>query len=282
MISYNTEYFVNNCYFYLEEKGNKVSLYYSVEDTLTESRKKHEKVEFEKKDVNQIKSVIKKVLNNKKKYSKSEITKLLKPKKTSGEIDELVDGDGVFKGSDIPIINQTLAPRKTLDVTIRSTRGAVDPARIGYRMYWRESDEERDDIVSEIDYEKAFGREETEFLDYDDTVDTLEDMGVDNAEERADQFGKLPGEEVETDEDGDPILKQRLVEKDTLEEEQKQRMVKMLEDIVAKKSKSNSDVIKKETPISKILLKNIKSIKKIADKEGISISQLIKALKNNE
>ena len=54
MISYNTEYFVNNCYFYLEEKGNKVSLYYSVEDTLTESRKKHEKVEFEKKDVNQI------------------------------------------------------------------------------------------------------------------------------------------------------------------------------------------------------------------------------------
>lgn len=277
MISYNTEYFVNNCYFYLEDKGGKLSLHYSVEDTLTESRKKHEKINIEKKDVNQIKSVIKKVLSNKKKYSKSEITKMLKPKNTSGEIDELVDGDGVFVGSNIPILNQTLTPHKTLDVTIRSTRGAVDPARIGYRMYWRESDEERNNVVSEVDLDGAFGYEETEDKDFKETVDTLKQMGVTNPVERAEEFGKIPKVKKRNGK-----LKQRLVEKDTIEEEQKQRMVKMLEDILTKKSKSNSDVIKKETPISKILLKNIKTIKKIADKEGISISQLINVLKNNE
>jgi hypothetical protein len=277
MISYNTEYFVNNCYFYLEDNGSKVSLHYSVEDSLTESRKKHEKIDFDKKDVNQIKSVIKKVLNNKNKYSKSEISKMLKPKTKTGEIDELVDSDGVFVGSNIPILNQTLSPHKTLDVTIRSTRGAVDPARIGYRMYWRESDDERDNVVSEIDMENAFGYEETEDKDFKDTVDTLKDMGVDNAVDRAKEFGKIPKVKKQNGK-----LKQRLVEKDTIEEEQKKQMIKMLEDILTKKSKSDSDIIKKDTPISKILTKNIKTIKKIADKEGISLSQLINALKNDE
>ena len=68
-------------------------------------------------------------------------------------------------------------------------------------------------------------------------------------------------------------------------------MIKMVEDILTKKSKSNSDVVKKSSKdsdvikdkgISKILLKNIQSIKKIAEKEGISINMLIKALKSIE
>ena len=59
-------------------------------------------------------------------------------------------------------------------------------------------------------------------------------------------------------------------------------MKKMVEDILTKKPKTDSGVIKKDTGVSKILLKNIQSIKKIADKEGISINALIKALKSNE
>ena len=56
----------------------------------------------------------------------------------------------------------------------------------------------------------------------------------------------------------------------------------MVEDIIAKKSKNDSDVIGKESSISKILMKNLQAIKKLADKEGISITQLVKTLKSNE
>ena len=61
---------------------------------------------------------------------------------------------------------------------------------------------------------------------------------------------------------------------------QKNMMAKMVEDILTKKSKDDSDVIK-NTGVSKILKKNLKSIKSIAEKEGISINMLIKALKSS-
>ena len=35
-------------------------------------------------------------------------------------------------------------------------------------------------------------------------------------------------------------------------------------------------------PIEKILVRNLESVKKIADKEGININNLFKKLKNNE
>lgn len=49
MIKYNTEYFRNNCYFFLKDKGDKIDVYYSVGDTLTESRKKDKKIVVDKK-----------------------------------------------------------------------------------------------------------------------------------------------------------------------------------------------------------------------------------------
>ena len=50
-----------------------------------------------------------------------------------------------------------------------------------------------------------------------------------------------------------------------------------------KKSKGDSDVVSKDDKsISKILVKNLQAIKKIAEKEGISINQLIKTLKTDE
>jgi hypothetical protein len=58
-------------------------------------------------------------------------------------------------------------------------------------------------------------------------------------------------------------------------------MTKMVEDILTKKSKDDSGVIK-NNGISKILMKNLQAIKKIAEKEGISINMLIKSLKSNE
>ena len=281
MISYNTEYFGNNCYFYLRDRGDKISLYYSVGDTLNESRKNDERQDFDKMDSKKIKSFMDKVLKSKKKYSKEQIKKMLKPKKTE-ELDELVDADGTMLSSRIPNLDQTMHPHKTMDQTIAATRQAGNPITRGYRVYYGEGTENRENIVSEVDYSDAFGYEETEDMDYQETVKTLDDMGVDNSEERAEEFGKLPKQKVKKSKDGKPVLKQRLIEKDTIDEEQKQRMVKMVEDILTKKSKDSSDVVSKDNPISKILIKNLNSIKKIAEKEGISLNQLVKILKANE
>ena len=178
--------------------------------------------------------------------------------------------------SKIPFLNQTLTPHKTTDQTVAMSRITNDPLTRGYRVYYGEGEEGSDEVINEVDYSEAFGYEETKDMDYNDTVKTLEEMGVENAEERADEFGKIRKAKKKNG-----ILKQKLYEKDSIEEQQRKKMIKMVEDMLTKKSSNNSDVVK-DKGISKILLKNIQSIKKIADKEGISISMLIKALKSNE
>lgn len=275
MINFNTEYFENNCYFYLKDRGDKISLYYNVSDTLTESRKSDEKIEFDKKDEKKVKSVMSSAMKTKSKVTKRTLDKKLKGIKSKKEIDELVDDDGNMLSSRIPRYNQYLAPRKTMDQTVAASRVTNDPVMRGYRVYYGESVED-EDVINEVDYSEAFGYEETKDMDYNDTVKTLKKMGVENPVERAKQFGKLPKQKRE---DGE--LKQRLSEKQTLEEKQKTMMKKMVEDILTKKSKGDSDVIK-NTGVSKILKKNLKAIKNIADKEGISINMLIKALKSSD
>jgi hypothetical protein len=276
MINFNTEYFGNNCYFYIKDRGDKISLYYNVADTLTESRKSDDKIEFDKKDKKKVKGVVSSALNTKSKISKKALDKKLKGVKSKKEIDELVDEDGSLLGSRIPYLNQTLTPHKTMDQTVVMARTTNDPITRGYRVYYGEGKESSDEVINEVDYSEAFGYEETKDMDYKDTIKTLKKMGVENAVERAKQFGKLPKEEVEGGE-----LRQRLSEKETLEERQHRLMKKMVEDILTKKPKTDSDVIK-NTGVSKILKKNLKSIKNIADKEGISINMLIKALKSSD
>jgi len=281
MIKYNTGYFGNNCYFYLKEGSDNITLYYSTGETLNESKKDFEKKSFKKQDGKKVIDTLKNILKSKKKYTKDDIKKAL-TNKSSGEIDELVDTDGTMLSSRVPNLNQTLTPHKTLDQTVAMSRQAGNPVLRGYRVYYGESVEDSDDVVSEVDYSDAFGYEETEDMDYKNTVKTLKKLGVDNSEERASQFGKLPKQKVKKNRKGQLVLKQRLVEKDQLDEEQKQKMIKMVEDILAKKNKSDLDIVSKSNPVSKILVKNIQSIKKIAEKEGISVSELIKILKSNE
>jgi hypothetical protein len=278
MINFNTEYFENNCYFYLKDRGDKISLYYNVSDTLTESRKSDEKIEFDKKDEKKVKSVMSSSMKTKSKVTKKTLDKKLKGIKSKKEIDELVDDDGNMLSSRIPRYNQYLAPRKTMDQTVAASRVTNDPVMRGYRVYYGESVED-EDVINEVDYSEAFGYEETKDMDYHDTFNTLIKMGIEDkieADKRARQFGKLPKQKRKHGE-----LKQRLSEKETLEEKQKTMMKKMVEDILTKKSKNDSDVIK-NTGVSKILKKNLKAIKNIADKEGISINMLIKALKSSD
>ena len=60
---------------------------------------------------------------------------------------------------------------------------------------------------------------------------------------------------------------------------EREKMIKVLEDILTKKSK-DSDVHSKELKTSKIFIKNLKSLKKMAEKEGLSTSDIIKLMKD--
>ena len=279
MINFNEEYFSNNCYFFLKEREDKISLYYSVADTLTESRKKDDKKDFKKKDLKKVKNIVNKFLSSKEKVTKKDIDKELSNVSSSGEIEEFVDSSGGLLNTRTPYLNMALHPRKTMDQTITMTRTSNDPITRGYRVYYGENKENEGNVVSEVDYSDAFGFEETEDMDFKNTVNTLKKMGVENAVHRAKELGKLPKAKKRNGK-----LRQRLSEKDSIEEQEKQKMYKMVEDILAKKSNKDSDILKKDndSSVSKILIKNLQSIKKLADKEGINISKLINILKTSE
>jgi len=272
MINYNQEYYSSPYYFFLKDRGDKITLYYSVEQTLSESRKNDKKKDFEKKDSPKIKSLIAKILSQKKKpKSTDEVEK---------ELDELIDPDGTFSTSSTPILNLALHPRRTMDQTVIATRQTNNPVTRGYRVYYGES-KEKEPVVSEINYSDAFGYEETKDKDGKETFKTLvKKMGMepDEAKERTKQFGKDPT--GKRDKKSKFRNKKGFVGKLTLSEMEKLEMKKMLEDILSKRSSDDADVMKKDNPVSKILKKNLESIKKIAEKEGISINQLIKMLRS--
>lgn len=263
MITEGSEYYSSPYYFFLKDKGKNYSLYFSVEETLSEAKKNDVMIKVPKEKVELVKRYI------------SKITKKKSPKKTNDvkkEIEELVDSDGVMSMSKLPILDPHLHPKKTMDQTVAAARITNDPIARGYRTYYGES-------VDEVDMSKAFGYEETSGKTPEDTIKILKDMGVDNAKQRANQFGKS----VKLNKSKKPgsKMKIRLVEKKKIEEIRRQRAIKMVEDILMKTKNSNdSEVSKKNTEASKILKKNIKSLKKQAEKEGVSISSLIKFLKS--
>jgi hypothetical protein len=273
MINYNQEYYSTPYYFFLKDRGDKISLYFSVEQTLTESRKKDRKKDFDKKDSPKIKKLISQILSKKKKpKSTDEVEK---------ELDELIDPDGSLSTSSTPILNLSMHPKRTMDQQIVATRQTNNPITRGYRVYYGESKEE-EPVVSEVNYSDAFGYEETKDKDGKETYHTLvKKMGMepDEAKQRTKQFGKDPT--GKRDKKSRYKNKKGFVGKLTLSEMERMAMRKMLEDILSKKSSSDdADVIKKDHPISKILKNNLDAIKKIAEKEGISINQLIKMLKS--
>jgi hypothetical protein len=171
-------------------------------------------------------------------------------------------------------------PKRTMDQQIVATRQTNNPITRGYRVYYGESKEE-EPVVNEVDYSDAFGYEETKDLDGKKTYKTLvKKMGMEpeEAKDRTKQFGKDPS--GKRDSKSKFKNKKGFVGKLTLSEMEKLEMKKMLEDILSKRSSDDADVVKKEHPTSKILKKNLESIKRMAEKEGISVNQLVKMLKS--
>jgi hypothetical protein len=203
-----------------------------------------------------------------------------------GELDELVDADGSFLGSNIPILQQNMHPHKTLDQTTRMTRTSQWPF---IRVYYGESEEKEGQLLDEIDIKGAFAYEETEDdRTYDECMGTMKEMGIDEfleRDERCKTFGfdkKLDRELKQEKKQGqckNCFTKRRLSE---LEE---QKMESLIDEIILSKKNKQEDVVsnKSETNvIGKIIKRNLDSIRKIAEKENISLDKLVRYLKKGE
>lgn len=288
-MEFNKEYFLSPYYFYIKEGKETISVYFSVSNTLSEARKKDEVVKFNKKNKKEVEKTISKIQKEKKLKTNSDVKKTLSKKKD--ELEELVDFDGSFLSSKIKIINPYLSPKSTMDQEVVATRQTNNPVTRGYRVYWGEGKEETDEVINETDFSDAFGYEETKDKNGPETFKTfVKDLGLDKQEaaERTRQQGKEPDPKKhrkKLEQVPKKIKKQKgfidrmtISEKENLEEEKKEMMRKMVEDIVMKKKSSDKEISKKDG-LSKILLKNLENIKKLADKEGIDIKDLIKVLK---
>jgi hypothetical protein len=66
----------------------------------------------------------------------------------------------------------------------------------------------------------------------------------------------------------------------TLSEIERQKMIKVIDEILLDKRNKDTEITEKESNASKIVKKNVESLKKMAEKEGLTINQLIKMLKS--
>jgi uncharacterized protein YpiB (UPF0302 family) len=225
----------------------------------------------------------------------SKIPEKHKEKKSGGEIDELVNSDGSMIGKSTPMLDLGMHPRKTMDQTVIATRQTNNPAVRGYRVYWGESEEKDDEkMLDEYNLKPTFAYDETEDVStYDEADEVLIDLGIEDDCERHERL-----EVLGFDPNLDNQLKQekkrgeckKCFTKRRLSELEKQKMNKMIDEILIGKKNNNNDFVTKtkedededKSPISKILMRNIESIKRIAEKEGISLNKLLKHFKQSE
>ena len=295
MIKLNEEYFEKPYYFFLKDKGNKIAVYYSVSETLNESRKEDDFIEVDKQIFNDIQDIISKILKSGKKLTRSQVHKLIdsktKTEKSDGELEELVDPDGSIISSSIPILNQRNLAKKTMDQTVRMSKANQFPF---IRVYYGESEENQGNTISEVDQSESFGFDETEFAPTYDIANKImkKELEVEDPIERDERLKRLG-----FDRNLDKELKNEkrrgkckdCFTKRRLSELEKEKMESLLDEILLTKKSKDKDFVKKDKevskssgPISKILMRNLDAVKKLADKEGIDIEKLIKHLRKGE
>jgi DNA-binding transcriptional regulator YhcF (GntR family) len=275
MITFGREYFSNNTYFFLKKKDNKIDVYYSVNETINEARQFDEVISLPVKKEKSILSLVEKVIKSKKKFTKDNLKKLIDKINPKGEekeeIDELIDFDGTLLNSKIPIHDPKMSPRKTMDQTVFAVGQPRDPLTRGYRVYYGES------VVREEDLTGAFGYDVVSGDTYEDCVEKMTQMEVENPEERCQAFGKSP----KLDQKG----QERLTEKQ-IKEVQRQKMIGMLEDLIVKKSE-DSDIrkkqdVKKVEDLPHLVGKNLKNLLRQMDKNGVSKNDIIKLIRDEQ
>jgi len=203
----------------------------------------------------------------------------VKANKSKEEMEEIIDFDGTMNNSKIPILDPRVTNKgtNTMDKTVAMTRITQDPLMRGYRVYYGES------LVREEDMENAFGYEETNDMNAEETIDYfIKELGFDkdDAEERAVEMGKDPDipDNPELKDEEDFIDTMRLVEKKFT----KKDIIQMSEDLLVKKSEDKDIKKKTDDGVSPILLRNIKALKNQADVLGLSDEKLIRLIKNEQ
>ena len=187
------------------------------------------------------------------------------------EVTELVDDDGTWLSSDIPILspaNNGLGT-KTTDQIVPAARNPRDPLMRGWYGYYGEGH------VKEEDMSKAFGYDDTKDMDAKETLKYFKDeleMDDESAQERVDnEFGKSTERDRKSPFKnkkgfvGRPILKELEIDEDLL---------------IPKDTDDQTEKRKIKDLINPLLLRNIKSIKKLAKEHGITVKELIQMLKD--
>jgi hypothetical protein len=105
----------------------------------------------------------------------------------------------------------------------------------------------------------------------------VDELGFDEekAEDRVEELGKTP--ELDGQKTKGAFTRMRLKEKFYTKKEMKE----IIDGIVSKKSETK-DIQSVPKEMSKIITRNIKTLKKLAEKEGVSVNQLISMLKNEQ
>jgi hypothetical protein len=286
MIEFEKPYFRKPYYFRLEDGKDKISLYYSVSETKSEAKGKDNKIDFDKTSESELKKLIKKILDSGKKLNPKDVYNSLfklknksknnKTKKEGGEIEELVDDDGTFSTSNVPILDMGQHTSWTQDMRAALIRQAGSTFPFKARIYYGESEEEQE-IIDEENFSDAYGYEEIEGEDvktFKGCISVFKDLEIENPFERYERCMTF-GFDPELDKDH----QQRIVEL------KKEKMKNILDELLLTKKSDEKEISKKDSEneddsvIYKLLLRNIESIKKIAEKENIDISKLIKKLK---
>lgn len=188
------------------------------------------------------------------------------------EVTELIDDDGTWLSSNSRIMDpaSTGVGTKTTDQIVPAARNPRDPLLRGWYGYYGEGH------VKEENMTKAFGWKDTKDMDAKETLDYFKDeLGMDDekAEVRVDdEFGKSPERDKKSKFKnkkgfiGRPILKEKEIDEDVL--------------LNKEKEENNTEKGKLKDLINPLLIRNIRSLKKMAKEHGVSIRDLMQMLKD--
>lgn len=196
---------------------------------------------------------------------------LEKTKKSEGEVTELVDYDGTWETSSIPILNPATTGTKNnptiTDKIVFMSKNPRDPLLRGWYGYYGEGH------VKEIDMSKSFGFKDTKFMDAEETEKFYKKelkLKPQNAKMRTLDQGKKKGLDKKT-----PTKiknKKGFIDREILKELETDEIY---EDMLFDKNKKSDDGV-----VGDLIKKNVRALKKMANDNNIPIQKLIYMLKD--